>query len=41
MTHAFGAEVGIDLVDFITLGDGAIGALGFAHVTIDAFVGNI
>jgi hypothetical protein len=39
VTHAFRAKVRIDDIDFITLGYRAIGALGFANITIDAFVG--
>jgi hypothetical protein len=38
MSHTFGAQVGINLINFITLGNGTIGAFGFAHITVDAFV---
>jgi hypothetical protein len=37
---ALGAEIGIDFVDFVTLINGPIGAFGFTHIAIDAFVGN-
>ena len=40
MTDAFGAQGGIDDIDFVTLRNRAVGALGFAHVAVDAFVGN-
>jgi len=40
MPDAFGAEIGIDLIDLLALVNCAIGALRFAHITVDAFVGN-
>jgi len=40
MTDALGAFVGVDLIDLFALVDGAVGALRFADVAVDAFVGN-
>jgi hypothetical protein len=40
VAHALGAFIGIDFVDFFTLRDGVVGALGFAYVAVDAFIGN-
>jgi hypothetical protein len=40
VTDALGAAGWIDLVDFFTLEDSAIGAGRFAYVAIDAIVGN-
>lgn len=37
MTDAFGALVGVDLVDFRTEVNRLVGALGLAHIAIDAF----
>lgn len=41
MTDAFRAFRRINLVNFYALIDGAIRALGFANVTVDAFVGDL
>jgi hypothetical protein len=38
MTHALRAQSPIDFIDFFTLIDRVIGTLGFAHVTVDAFI---
>jgi hypothetical protein len=40
VTHALGALVGVDFVDFLALVDGSVRALGLTHVTVDAFVGD-
>ena len=40
MPHAFGAFAGVDLIDLFTQIDGLVGALGFADITVDAFVGD-
>jgi hypothetical protein len=40
MAHTFGALVGVDLVDFQTQVDRLIWTLGFAHIAVDAFVGD-
>src|SRR5690606_14842587 len=40
MADAFGAQVGVDDVDFLALGDRAIRALGLADVAVDAVVGD-
>jgi hypothetical protein len=40
VTDAFGAFGWVDDINFVALGDCAIGALGFANVAVDAFVGN-
>jgi hypothetical protein len=37
---ALGALVGIDDIDLIPLGDGAVGALRFANIAVNTFVGN-
>jgi hypothetical protein len=41
MAHAFGAKIRRNFINFFALGDGAVGALGFTYVAIDAFVSNI
>jgi hypothetical protein len=40
MTHAFRAFVRIDLVDLAAHVNGLVGALGFAHIAIDALIGD-
>ena len=40
MPHAFGAFAGVDLIDLFTQIDGLVGAFGFAHVAVDALIGN-
>jgi hypothetical protein len=40
MADTLGTEVGVDLIDLIALGDGAVGAFRFADVAVDAFVGD-
>jgi hypothetical protein len=40
MSHAFGASRRIDYIDDFALIDGLIGALGFADVAIDTFIGD-
>jgi hypothetical protein len=40
MAHAFGAAVGVDFVYFLPHVNSRVGALGFAHIAIDAFIGN-
>jgi len=40
MTHTFGAQIWVNDVDFITLGNGPVRAFGFADITVDTFVGN-
>jgi hypothetical protein len=38
VTHTLGAQIGIDLVDLVTLGDRPIGALGLTYIAVDAFI---
>jgi hypothetical protein len=40
VTDALGAATGVDLVDLLAKRDGLVGALGIAHVTVDALVGD-
>jgi hypothetical protein len=40
MADALGAQIGIDLIDLVALGNGAVGAFGFTDIAIDAFIGN-
>jgi hypothetical protein len=40
MAHAFGAFVRIDLIDLAAHVNGLVGALGFAHIAIDALIGD-
>ena len=40
VTDAFGTQGRVDDVDFVTLRNCAVGALGFTYVAVDAFVGN-
>ena len=38
---AFGAELGVDDVDLVTLADGLVRALGLASAAVDAVGGNV
>ena len=38
--NAFGAFVGVDLVDVLAHINGLVWAFGFAHIAVDAFVGD-
>ena len=40
MPHTLGTFAGVDFVNFLTHANGAVRALGLAHVAIDAFVGD-
>jgi hypothetical protein len=40
VTDALGAATGVDLVDLLAKRDGLVGALGIAHVTVNALVGD-
>jgi len=40
MSHTLGAQGGFNYIGFITLRNGAIRALWFAYVAVDALVGN-
>ena len=40
MAHTLGAFTWVNFVDFLTHADCAVGALGLAHVAIDAFIRN-
>jgi len=40
MTHAFGAQVGINFVYLYARVNGIIGAFGLTHVAVDAFFGD-
>jgi len=40
MSDAFGAFGWVNFVNFRSQIDGLIGALGFAHIAVDAFVGD-
>jgi len=40
MAHALRALAGIDDIDLVALGNGTVGALGFADITIDTFIGD-
>ena len=40
VADAFGAQIGVDDVNLLALGDGAVRALGLAYVAVDAFIGN-
>ncbi len=40
MADAFGTQVGIYLVDLVTLVDGAIRAFGLTYIAVDALIGN-
>jgi len=40
MADTLGAEIGIDLIDFVTLADSAVGAFGFTYIAVNTFVGN-
>jgi hypothetical protein len=41
VTDAFGALRWVDLVDVLAHVNGLVRALGFAHIAIDAFVGDM
>ena len=40
MADAFGTAIGINLVDILAHRNGLIRAFGFAHIAVDAFLGN-
>ena len=40
MAYAFGAFIGIDLVDFFAQINRLVWALGLAHIAVDAFIGD-
>jgi hypothetical protein len=40
VADAFGAEIGIDLVDLLAHGNRPVRALGLTDITVDAFVSN-
>ena len=40
MAYAFGAFVRVNLVDFFAQINRLVGALGLAHIAVDAFVGD-
>jgi hypothetical protein len=40
MPHALGAFSGVDLIDELAQVNRLIGAFGFAHITVDAFIGD-
>jgi len=40
MAHALGAFMGVNFVNFFAHVNSVVGALGFANVTVDAFIGN-
>jgi hypothetical protein len=40
VTHAFRAFVGVNFINFCPKVNGLVGTLRFAHIAIDAFVGN-
>src|SRR5574337_1549601 len=40
VAHALRALVGVDHVDLVPLGNRPVGALRFAHIAVDAFIGN-
>ena len=40
MANALGASGGVDLVNDLAQVNGLVGAFGFAHIAIDAFVGD-
>jgi hypothetical protein len=40
MAYALGAFVRVDFVDFLSEIDRIVRALGFAHIAVDAFVGD-
>jgi hypothetical protein len=41
VADALGTEIGVDDIDLVALADGAVGAFGLAHVTVDAFVSDV
>jgi hypothetical protein len=40
MTHALGAFMGVNFINLLAHINGIVRALGFADVTVDAFIGN-
>lgn len=40
VSDALRAEVGVDFINFLALGNGIIRTFGFAYVAVDALVGN-
>jgi hypothetical protein len=40
MAYALGAQHRIDDIDLLALGNGAVGAFGFADIAVDAFIMN-
>jgi hypothetical protein len=40
VSHTLGAQVGIDLIDLVTLGNRAVRALGLTYIAVDAFIGD-
>jgi hypothetical protein len=40
VADALGAQIRVYLIDLVALVDGPIGALGLAHIAVDALVGN-
>ncbi len=40
VADAFSAELGLDNINFYSFRNGSVGALGFADITINAFVCN-
>jgi len=40
MTHAFGAFIRVDLIDFLAQINGLVRALRLAHIAVDALVGD-
>jgi alpha/beta superfamily hydrolase len=40
VAYAFGAFIGVNLVNLHAHEDGAVGALGFTHIAIDALIGD-
>ena len=40
MPDTLRAEIGIDFINFFALRNGIVGAFWFAHIAVDAFVGN-
>jgi hypothetical protein len=40
MAHAFGATIGVNLINDLTLEDGTVRALRFTDIAVDAFISN-
>jgi hypothetical protein len=38
MPHTLGAQGRVDLIDLVTLTNGAVGTFGLTHIAIDAFI---